>query len=417
MNGARSTFMRKGYWLTALAAAVLLPASPGTALAQELEIESVKVAAADSTRKVGERVETNVVVTLDRALPDAEDPDGDTTLTVTVTVGEVTGASGQAEEGEDLRLGNSLVAGSTGTSTATFDVGDRVVMIPLETLSDPDAVDEKFTLSARLSQVTNGETPVNDDGEDVADVTADTEATTAVTYTIDDDETPQYVFDLVGSGSNVRENDGFRVNLYADPARPENEDVNIYVRLESDNSDDAFTPANPATGQAITPAAGTETAPIVLTIPPDNPDGNRTDDTITLMASMFDAGTGQAVDIVGTTLDVTILDVHQLPAAAAITAETKDMGTGGNMVDPEVEEGKKIYLFVTIENKTDDRVSDTEMLTVTPVVSAAQLTDVKVTPAKLTVSRTGKQRTAALTVEAVPDEDVGAEDLMCWTSW
>ena len=34
MNGARTTFMRKGYWLTALAAAVLLAASPGTALAQ-----------------------------------------------------------------------------------------------------------------------------------------------------------------------------------------------------------------------------------------------------------------------------------------------------------------------------------------------------------------------------------------------
>ena len=36
MNGARSIFMRKGYWLTALAAAVLLAASPGTALAQSV---------------------------------------------------------------------------------------------------------------------------------------------------------------------------------------------------------------------------------------------------------------------------------------------------------------------------------------------------------------------------------------------
>ena len=34
MNGARSIFMRKGYWLTALAAIVLLAASSGTALAQ-----------------------------------------------------------------------------------------------------------------------------------------------------------------------------------------------------------------------------------------------------------------------------------------------------------------------------------------------------------------------------------------------
>ena len=31
MNGARSIFMRKGYWLTALAAIVLLAASSGTA--------------------------------------------------------------------------------------------------------------------------------------------------------------------------------------------------------------------------------------------------------------------------------------------------------------------------------------------------------------------------------------------------
>ena len=34
MNGSKSTFKRKGYWLTAFAAAVLLAASPGTASAQ-----------------------------------------------------------------------------------------------------------------------------------------------------------------------------------------------------------------------------------------------------------------------------------------------------------------------------------------------------------------------------------------------
>ena len=36
MNGARSIFMRTGYWLTALAAIVLLAASPGTASAQSV---------------------------------------------------------------------------------------------------------------------------------------------------------------------------------------------------------------------------------------------------------------------------------------------------------------------------------------------------------------------------------------------
>ena len=34
MNGARTTYMRRGYLLTAFAAVVLLAASPGTALAQ-----------------------------------------------------------------------------------------------------------------------------------------------------------------------------------------------------------------------------------------------------------------------------------------------------------------------------------------------------------------------------------------------
>ena len=38
MNGSRSTFMRKGYLLTALAAAVLLAASSGTAYAQRVNI-------------------------------------------------------------------------------------------------------------------------------------------------------------------------------------------------------------------------------------------------------------------------------------------------------------------------------------------------------------------------------------------
>ena len=36
MNGARTTFMRRGYLLTALAAAVLLAASPGIASAQSV---------------------------------------------------------------------------------------------------------------------------------------------------------------------------------------------------------------------------------------------------------------------------------------------------------------------------------------------------------------------------------------------
>ena len=47
MNGARSTFMRKGYWLTALAASVLLAASAGTAYAQVTVTGPAKVVEGD----------------------------------------------------------------------------------------------------------------------------------------------------------------------------------------------------------------------------------------------------------------------------------------------------------------------------------------------------------------------------------
>ena len=50
MNGVRSIFRRKGYLLTALAAAVLLAASSGTAWAQQLADVEVTL---EAPRSVG----------------------------------------------------------------------------------------------------------------------------------------------------------------------------------------------------------------------------------------------------------------------------------------------------------------------------------------------------------------------------
>ena len=55
MNGARSTYMRKGYLLTALAAAVLLAASSGTAYAQRVTIGFV-----DTSGEISEKAFLNV---------------------------------------------------------------------------------------------------------------------------------------------------------------------------------------------------------------------------------------------------------------------------------------------------------------------------------------------------------------------
>ena len=66
MNGARSTFMRKGYWLTALAAIVLLVASAGTASAQATIRADKAVAEGDSV---------TVTVTLKGMIDAAQDAD------------------------------------------------------------------------------------------------------------------------------------------------------------------------------------------------------------------------------------------------------------------------------------------------------------------------------------------------------
>ena len=55
MNGSRSTYMRKGYLLTALAAAVLLAASSGTAYAQRVTIGFVNTSGEISEEGASER--------------------------------------------------------------------------------------------------------------------------------------------------------------------------------------------------------------------------------------------------------------------------------------------------------------------------------------------------------------------------
>ena len=66
MNGVRSTYMRKGYLLTALAAAVLLAASSGTAYAQATIRADKAVAEGDSV---------TVTVTLKGMIDAAQDAD------------------------------------------------------------------------------------------------------------------------------------------------------------------------------------------------------------------------------------------------------------------------------------------------------------------------------------------------------
>ena len=64
MNGARSTYMRKGYLLTALAAAVLLAASPGTASAQSIGFTASSGSVAEAASLEGGALEGPLRITI-----------------------------------------------------------------------------------------------------------------------------------------------------------------------------------------------------------------------------------------------------------------------------------------------------------------------------------------------------------------
>ena len=142
MNGARSTFMRKGYLLTALAAAVLLAASSGTAWAQ-VTVTAPKTVAEDGNA---------MITVIGRAsIPGGtNDP---TTVTVTVTASPGTATPNTSETpAEPLDFSQNLgttatlnFPANTGTSAVTSTQSATPVV---QTSNDTDAEDERVLLTS-----------------------------------------------------------------------------------------------------------------------------------------------------------------------------------------------------------------------------------------------------------------------------
>ena len=127
MNGARSTYMRKGYLPTALAAAVLLAASSGTAWAQE---EPEFTEGEETTRNVwaGASVGTDVGDPVK-----ATDPDGDD---ITYSGGtsdfDVDPETGQLSIAQMLTHPAADAAATVVTVTATADGETDTIMVEIE---------------------------------------------------------------------------------------------------------------------------------------------------------------------------------------------------------------------------------------------------------------------------------------------
>ncbi len=412
MNGARTTFMRRGYLLTALAAAVLLAASPGTAWAQTATIDSVSLS--PTTVNEGGEATASVTFTLTAGAADAA-------AVPNLSVGfafDVTGLTSSP------RATNAVAANFTGitatesdsqefVSVAALRAGNRRTYTASRTFRvnhDLDAENGQFKLGATLGAWEG--------------VTATAVDATQATFTIDDDETQTYTLSIpqANRGAIVEGGTAANVTLTADPKRTADATVPGFTLLTDPNNptlytftaDGAFT-AGAVPGPAAL-AAGNEgaTADLVIGTIAALTDRNRDDDTVTL--KLYTGGVGASSVL--TELPIIAVDAHKLPPSDKITAVAKDAALNGQDVTEIVEGGDPVYLTVTVDRgtaATNDQTT-TEDLTVDIRASSGQGGDVEIEPARVDLpgpnARGISTTDVDIMVTALSDEDVGAEDLV-----
>ncbi len=381
MNGARSTFMRKGYWLTALAAAVLLAASPGTVSAQ-VEIEGPAkntVAEGDTATYTvtvkgfipsGTADEDMLVVTLAEPSPNDADPG---TAGDTADVSQNLGATYTV-----------MVPANTGTSDVAFN---RTGSIRLQTNHDPDAEDEKFTLSFSLTDAGG----VDVDEDDTAITLEADDYPTALT--IDDDETQTYVLDV--TTKTPKEGSDIAVDLKAVPVH---EDGSLPLTLHLDDPDYGHNQDD-----AVTLTSTNQTVAIVITSP-DN-DKNRVEDSVTLTAHSGAVGNSKE----RASVTIKVADINALPAVAMMVLD--EDGDPLEMQPESVAEGTSVMVAVMPVDKDGDVIAAEEKLTValTPTGTADSADYTLV--GTFTIADEA-DISNAVEIEVRSDEDVGMESLM-----
>ena len=430
MNGTRAIFRRKGYWLTALAAAVLLAASPGTALAQDdpptVKIDSVTLSPT-TVPEGGEATATvKFTVTAGTGDPGEDDDNGDEGADVGVTVGfawDVTGlttnprATNPAADGSTFSGLTATEADSTEfVSVAAIRGGSKRQYTATRTFRvnhDLDAEGGQFKLGAMVSGWSDA-------------VTAEMAATTA-TFKIADDEDQKYTLSLPSANRGaIKEGaPASLLTLTADPKRSRRNDrARVHGgggpldRATRSTLDSALTNAgagSPAVGP-LELAAGNPGASAMVPLGTISAkvDKNRVEDTVTVKLYIGSIGSASVL----TDLAIPVVDIHKLAAPDHITAVAKDAALGGATATEIVEGGDPVYLTITVDRgsaPTKD-LTTAERLTVNIRSSGAQGVDFEVEPTRVTLDpKEGGKSTSDVDIKlwAVDtDDDVGAEDLV-----
>ena len=413
MNGSRSTVMRKGYLLTALAAAVLLAASPGTAVAQTTGITIT----GPTNGMVNEGGTATYTVAVRAYVPRADDANGDGTIqpteavaasAVVVTLGTIAPGTTDATAGELIDLdANAHVLTARITTPRNASTNARLFTgsapITLATLHDNDAENEEFTFVFELTAA---------GGATLADgTTAITLANAPTTLTIDDDETQGYRLTLASGQTPTEGGGAFTVNLTASPAHEDGSGtMNVIIDKDTDNGWDLTIgdtdSANPAIvvapGEGATPA---EDSMVEIGITQDAGDGNRVTDTVTVSAHTGVAGASREV----ASLSIDVADANALQAVTA-----KVVNADGMVLDPQpesVEEGKSVKIAVMPVDKDGKVTTANEDLKIALASSgSADARDFRLSaPITITASQ---ESSNVVDLMAETDEDVGMEMLM-----
>ena len=408
MNGARTTYMRRGFLLTALAAAALLAVSPGTAEAQSTGVTIT----GPSNNMVNEGGVATYTVAIRGYIAAATDGNSDGTIdnteavaatTATYTFGRPTPGSDATTAGEDsdLSLNDVPTAGITltfnipGNSSTVARLHQDSKVIRMSTLQDEDAENEVFVVA--FAQTGAGDLTVTAGGSPIALATPGTAANPNA-LTIDDDETQTYKLALDPTSQKPTEGTPITVALTAVPAH-----VNGSKVMSVSSDKDGTTGWSVAPTTATIGVGGVVSQTITITNPLN--DKNRVSDTVTVRAH-----SGQlAAPVLEDSLTITVADTHALQA---VTAKVVDKD--GKVLDPQpmsVEEGMSVKIAVMPVDKDGKVTTADEKLTITLASSgSADSRDFRLSaPIEIT---SGQNKSNVVDLVAEMDEDVGMEMLM-----
>ena len=415
MNGARTIFRRKGYLLTALAAAVLLAASSGTAWAQVTAVtaygeDGVRVSAPVTVNE-GNTATISVSVRGQVAAAASAETEIEVTITAAGTPVNIPGgARGSSAESDDFEFFPS------GVIMFTFPVGTGAnktytytKSVELDTHTDRDAENEGVSLTVAVGAPFDNPDlkylvivdPETQD-YDLALTRRQTPSEGGGTFTVDLEANPPHVDDGIDLVLQVVK-DGARDRSYS-----VTDDTEVAGLRIGDTNPVSATNTN---GDED-PDGDPDDNEAVLTIETPEIDGNRVTDTVTLEAYGGSAGDSRLI----ASLDIDVADIHGLPAADAITAEAMD--EDGEEVTEIVEGGDPVYLTITVDRGDGLTAKTVEELVVDiKAANAAQGADYELSRTRVTLEEVpvadGEQSTEVeIMLSARSDEDVGTENLV-----